>query len=405
MSKIKIAIAGLGNCASSLLQGIEYYRQLPPENVDSSGLMHYSIGPYRPFDIEPVAAFDIDCRKVGKPVAEAIFAPPNNTKVICAHLHDPGPVVQMGAVLDGFPAHMLDFPEHRRFVPSQQEPVDVAAVLRESGAQILMNYLPVGSQAATEFYVQAALDAGVALINCMPVFIVSHPAWAQKFKQKGLPCVGDDVKAQIGATIVHRTLARLFEDRGVKLEATYQLNTGGNTDFMNMLDRSRLSSKKVSKTEAVQSQLSTRLDDEQIHIGPSDYVAWQNDNKVCFLRMEGRGFASVPLEIELRLSVEDSPNSAGVAIDAIRLCKLALDQGIGGPLLPASAYYMKHPPVQMKDVEALSEIERFLWEVAGTGQVNGYAPLHVPPQTWPRAWSDTYEKPRPRQRTKSSKRV
>jgi myo-inositol-1-phosphate synthase len=405
MSRIKIAIAGLGNCASSLLQGIEYYRQLPPESTDSCGLMHYSIGPYRPFDIELVAVFDIDRRKVGRPAAEAIFAPPNNTKVICSHLHDPGPVVQMGPVLDGFPTHMLDYPEHRRFVPARQEPVDVTAALRDSGAQILMNYLPVGSQKATEFYAQAALDAGVSLVNCIPVFIVSHPAWAQKFKQKGLPCVGDDVKAQIGATIVHRALTRLFEDRGVRIEATYQLNTGGNTDFMNMLDRSRLSSKKVSKTEAVQSQLASRLDDEHIHIGPSDYVAWQNDNKVCFLRMEGRGFASVPLELELRLSVEDSPNSAGVAIDAIRLCKLAIDHGISGPLLPASAYYMKHPPTQMKDADALTEIERFLWETAGAAGANGQASPQEQPRTLPIVWPDGVQRIRQGQKTKSPRKV
>ncbi|MGE5295680.1 MAG: inositol-3-phosphate synthase, partial [Solirubrobacterales bacterium] len=280
MTKIKIAIAGLGNCASSLLQGIEYYRQIPEDHADSGGLMHYSMGPYRPFDLELVAAFDIDRRKVGKPAAEAIFMPPNNTKIFCSRWHDAGPVVQMGPVLDGFPPHMLDYPEHRRFAPADRDPVDVAAALRDSGARILINYLPVGSQRATEFYAQAALDAGVALVNCIPVFIVSHPVWAQQFKQKGLPCVGDDIKAQVGATIVHRTLARLFEDRGVKLDATYQLNTGGNTDFLNMLDRRRLSSKKISKTEAVQSQLAERLDDDQIHIGPSDYVAWQNDNKV-----------------------------------------------------------------------------------------------------------------------------
>jgi myo-inositol-1-phosphate synthase len=383
MGKIKIAIVGLGNCASSLLQGIEYYRQMPETGADGGGLMHHSIGPYRPFDLELVAAFDIDRRKVGKRAAEAVFAPPNNTTVFCSQWNDPGPTVQLGPVLDGFPPHMLDYPEHRRFLPADGKPVDVAAVLRASDAQILVNYLPVGSQRATEFYAQAALDAGVALVNCIPVFIVSHPAWAQRFRQKGLPCVGDDIKAQIGATIVHRTLARLFEDRGVKLEATYQLNTGGNTDFLNMLDRSRLSSKKVSKTEAVQSQLAERLDDDQIHIGPSDYVAWQNDNKVCFLRMEGRGFASIPLHLELRLSVEDSPNSAGVAIDAIRLCKLALDHGVSGPLLPASAYYMKHPPVQMKDVEASEEVERFLSGLTGQRPFGVYEEPAATPIVWP----------------------
>jgi myo-inositol-1-phosphate synthase len=393
MSRINIAIAGLGNCASSLLQGIEYYRHLPEEADDSGGLMHHSIGPYRPFDIDLVAAFDIDRRKVGRPASEAIFAAPNNTKVLCPRLRDRGPVVQMGPLLDGFSPHMLNYPEHRRFVPAEKDPVDVAAVLRDSGAEILVNYLPVGSQRATEFYVQAALDAGVAFVNCIPVFIVSHPLWSQRFKQKGLPCVGDDIKAQLGATIVHRTLARLFEDRGVKLDATYQLNTGGNTDFLNMLDRSRLTSKKASKTEAVQSQLAEPLDDDRIHIGLADYVPWQNDNKVCFLRMEGRGFASAPLHLELRLSVEDSPNSAGVAIDAIRVCKLALNQGIGGPLLPASACYMKHPPVQMKDVEAMAEVERFLSE-AGTSRLDSYTRPLEQPAPWPSGYQATREEAR-----------
>lgn len=232
----------------------------------------------------------------------------------------------------------------------------------------------------------------MALVNCIPVFIVSQPIWAQRFKQKGLPCVGDDIKAQIGATIVHRTLVRLFEDRGVTLDATYQLNTGGNTDFLNMLGRSRLSSKKTSKTEAVQSQLAERLDDEQIHIGPADYVPWQHDNKVCFLRMEGRGFASVPMHLELRLSVEDSPNSAGVAIDAIRICKMALNQGIGEPLLPASACYMKHPPVQMKDVEARAEVERFLSEIAGPRRLESRARTMIQPIPWPAGYETVQEK-------------
>jgi len=360
MSKIRLAIAGLGNCASSLLQGIEYYRRTSEDTLDGTGLMHKTIGPYRTSDIEVVAAFDIDRRKVGKPVGEAIYAPPNNTVCICPQLKDPGPVVQMGPVLDGCAEHMQDYPEHQRFMPADQKPADVAAVLRDSGADILVNYLPAGSQKATEFYGQAALDADVAFVNCIPVFIVSDRTWAQKFRQRGLPCVGDDIKAQVGATIVHRTLARLFEDRGVKLDATYQLNTGGNTDFLNMLNRSRLSNKKIAKMEAVQAELAERLDDDQIHISPADYVPWQKDNKVCFLRMEGRGFAGVPLHLELRLSVEDSPNSAGVAVDAIRLCKLAADQGISGPLLPVSAYLMKRPPVQMKDVHAREEIEQFL---------------------------------------------
>ncbi|MBN1436837.1 MAG: inositol-3-phosphate synthase [Sedimentisphaerales bacterium] len=361
MAKVRIAIVGVGNCASSLIQGIEYYRQNRHEDTDKSlGLMHYQVGPYSPADIEVVAAFDIDKRKVGQPLTKAIFAPPNCTKDICTEFAQPGPIVQMGPINDGVSEHMARYPDDQAFRPADAQPVDVAKVLRESQADILVNYLPVGSQKATEYYAEAALQTGVSLVNCIPVFIVSNEKWAQRFAEKGIPCVGDDIKAQVGATIVHRILTRLFRDRGAQLDATYQLNTAGNTDFLNMLNQDRLASKKISKTEAVQSQLDTPLHPDQVHIGPADYVPWQKDNKVCFLRMEGRGFAGIPLNLELRLSVEDSPNSAGVSIDAIRCCKVARDRGIAGPLLPVSAYLMKHPPVQMVDNDARRQIEEFI---------------------------------------------
>ncbi len=369
---IRIAVAGVGNCASSLIQGISFYRKLAGGNgrgtagggratdgEQAIGLMHEDLGGYRPGDIEVVAAFDIDARKVGRPLNQALFARPNCTKVFCADI-PAGPVVQMGELLDGVSEHMMDWPEERRFVIANKTAVDVEKVLADSGAQILLNYLPVGSQLATEFYAQCCLNTGVSLINCMPVFIVSNETWAARFARKGIACIGDDIKAQVGATIVHRTLMKLFHDRGVKIDATYQLNTGGNTDFLNMLNHSRLSSKRISKTEAVQSTLEEPLAAEQVHIGPSDYVAWQNDNKVCFLRIEGRGFGGVPLNLELRLSVEDSPNSAGVGIDAIRCCQLARERGQGGPLLPAAAYFMKHPPVQMPDHLSRQKIEEFI---------------------------------------------
>jgi len=353
MDRIKIAIVGIGNCASSLIQGIEYYRK--KKESDAIGLMNWDIAGYKPFDIEVVAAFDIDTRKVGKDVAEAIFALPNCTTVFCEDVPLNGVLVKMGCLLDGYSEHMGGFDEKRTFVPSKEPAADKDSVvqeLRDSGADILLNYLPVGSEKASKFYADCALDAGVALVNNMPVFIASDPEWATRFEEKGIPVIGDDIEAQLGATITHRTLADLFHKRGVKLERTYQLNTGGNTDFLNMLNRSRLASKKESKTEAVQSVSGQRLDDDNIHVGPSDYVAWQNDNKVCFLRMEGKLFGDVPMNIELRLSVEDSPNSAGVVIDAIRCCKIALDRGIGGALNSPSSYFMKHPPIQFSDDEA-----------------------------------------------------
>lgn len=353
MNKIKIAIVGVGNCASSLIQGIEYYKD--KHESDAIGLMHWDIGGYKPSDIEVVAAFDIDVRKVGMDVSEAIFAPPNCTTVFCKDIPASGVLVSMGRILDGFSDHMKDYNEKRTFVPSNVQDAtkeDVVEELKRSGAEILLNYLPVGSEQATRFYMECALEAGVACINNMPVFIASDPEWADKFEKKGLPIIGDDVKAQLGATITHRMLADLFNKRGVKLERTYQLNTGGNTDFLNMLNRSRLASKKTSKTEAVQSVVAHRLDDDDIHVGPSDYVPWQNDNKVCFLRMEGKLFGDVPMNLELRLSVEDSPNSAGVVIDAIRCCKLALKRGTGGVLYSPSSYFMKHPAKQFTDDEA-----------------------------------------------------
>ena len=358
MAQIRLAIAGVGNCASSLLQGIEYYK--PPVSTETAGLVHPEIGGYRISDLQVVAAFDVDRRKVGRPLEEAVFAPPNCTKVFCRELPRYGVTVQMGPVLDGVAAHMRDYPEEIAFRVADAKPCDVAGVLRESGAEVLVCYMPVGSEEAVRYYAQACLDAGVAMVNCEPVFIASHPEWAAQFRQRNLPVVGDDIKSQFGATIVHRMLARLMGDRGVKLDRTYQLNTGGNTDFLNMLEQSRLRSKRISKTESVQSQLDVRLPDGDIHIGPSDFVRWQKDNKVCFMRLEYRGFGDVPANIELRLSVEDSPNSAGMAIDCIRCAKVALARGIGGPLVEVSAFTMKHPPQQFRDSEARVLLERWI---------------------------------------------
>ncbi len=349
MGEIRLAIAGVGNCASSLIQGIDYYRG----RVDAGGgLLYKEVGGYLPGDIRPVAAFDIDRRKVGRTLSEAVFAPPNCTAVFQRELTDYGVTVRMGPVLDGVAAHMSNYPETQAFRVSSARPSIVADVLRESGAEVLACYLPVGSEAAVRHYAQACLDAGVAFVNCIPVFIASGPEWGKRFRDRGLPVVGDDIKSQVGATIMHRAMARLMRDRGADLKRTYQLNTGGNTDFLNMLEKARLESKRISKTEAVQSQLDIPLDPGNVHIGPSDYVAWQKDNKVCFIRMEWEGFGGVPMNLEMRMSVEDSPNSAGVAIDAIRCAKLALDRGIGGPLEEVSAFSMKHPPRQMSDTDA-----------------------------------------------------
>lgn len=358
--KVKVALVGIGNCASSLAQGIYYYRE---GNGDAIGLMHERIGGYGPEDIEIVAAFDIDKRKIGKDVGEAIYAPPNCTKVFFSDVPTTGVIVRKGPVLDGVSKHMKDYGEAERFVISDDRELskkEVIDLLRTSGAQLLLNYLPVGSEAATRFYVECALEAGVGLVNNIPVFIASDPEWARRFEEKGLPVIGDDIKAQLGATITHRALVDLFRKRGVELDRTYQLNTGGNTDFLNMLNHSRLASKKESKTEAVQAVTGRRLEKADIHIGPSDYVRWQKDNKVCFIRMEGRLFGDVPMELELRLSVEDSPNSAGVALDAIRCAKLALDRGKGGVLHAPSAYFCKHPPRQYTDDEAYRMTEAFI---------------------------------------------
>jgi len=363
MDKIKIALVGIGNCASALIQGIHYYRG--KNQQDAIGLMHWEIGGYLPGDIEVVAAFDIDKRKVGVDVHEAIFSAPNCTTIFCSEVPASGVTVRMGRILDGYSEHMKDYDEKRTYVLAEQsEPSeeDIVKVLKDSGAEIFLNYLPVGSEEATRFYVGCAYKAGLAFVNNIPVFIASDPEgrWANHFKEAGLPLIGDDIKSQLGATITHRVLTDLFTKRGVKLERTYQLNTGGNTDFLNMLNHHRLASKKESKTEAVQAVTAGRLDDDNIHIGPSDYVPWQNDNKVAFIRMEGKLFGDVPMNLELRLSVEDSPNSAGVAIDMIRCAKLALNRGQGGILEAPSAYFCKHPLRQFTDDEAFQMMEHFI---------------------------------------------
>jgi myo-inositol-1-phosphate synthase len=361
-TNINVAIVGVGNCASSLVQGIAHYSNGGAN--EQIGLSHWDLGGYRPKDLKVVAAWDIDKRKVGRDVAEAIFAAPNCTMVFCDHVPPTGTRVRMGRTLDGIAEHMVNFPDERTFMlaDGQREPSknDVIGVLRDTRADVMVNYLPVGSQRAAEFYAECALEARVAFVNCIPVFIASDHGWSKRFEEAGIPVIGDDIKSQLGATIVHRVLTDLFKKRGVKLDRTYQLNTGGNTDFLNMLERSRLVSKKISKTEAVQSVAEHRLDPENIHVGPSDYVAWQNDNKVCFLRMEGQLFGGVPMNLELRLSVEDSPNSAGVAIDLIRCARVALDRGMAGAIHPAASAFCKHPPRQLPDDEAFAELERFV---------------------------------------------
>lgn len=361
MEPIRIAIAGVGNCASSLLQGIHYYTNKGAPQA--TGLMHWDIGGYTPSDISIVAAYDVDIRKVGRDLSEAAFAQPNCTTEFCPNIPPSGVTVSMGRVLDGISNHMGKYDESVTFVRAHEPEPDrdeMVKMLRHSGAQVLLTYLPVGSEEATRFYAECALEARLGLINNIPVFIASDPMWRQRFAERNLPIIGDDIKSQLGATIVHRALADLFRRRGVKLDKTYQLNTGGNTDFLNMLDRHRLSSKKKSKTEAVLSVAGQDIQVENVHVGPSDYIPWLKDRKVCFIRMEGRTFGDAPVELELRLSVEDSPNSAGVVVDAIRCCKLALDRGQGGVLHGPSAYFMKHPPTQYTDDEAHRMTEEFI---------------------------------------------
>ena len=353
MGKVNVAIIGVGNCASSLVQGVYYYRKAK-ENEFVPGLMHVNLGGYHIRDINFVAAIDIDKNKVGKDLAQAIFTLPNNTIKFC-DVPATGVKVERGMTHDGLGVYLSQI-----IKKAPGSTADIVKILKETKTDVVINYLPVGSEEATKWYVEQVLTAGCGLINCIPVFIAREKYWQQRFEQKGLPLIGDDIKSQVGATIVHRVLTRLFRDRGVKLERTYQLNFGGNTDFYNMLERSRLESKKISKTNAVTSQLDYELDPDNIHVGPSDYVPWLADRKFCYIKMEGRTFGDVPLNVELKLEVWDSPNSAGVVIDAIRCCKLALDRGLKGALVAPSAYFMKSPPVQYTDDEARRMLEEFI---------------------------------------------
>ena len=352
-SPVRVALVGVGNCASALVQGVHKYRHAAPETF-VPGLMHVDLGGYHVRDIQFVAAFDVDQRKVGHDLAEAIFAAPNNT-VRFADVPASGVRVSRGRTLDGVGQYLSEVIQ-----PSDEPEVDVAAVLRDTRADVLVNYLPVGSEQATRWYMEQALAAGCAVVNCIPVFIARESVWRRRFEEQGLPIIGDDIKSQVGATIVHRVLARLFRDRGVRLERTSQLNVGGNTDFLNMLERSRLESKKISKTTSVTSQLEDELDPHDIHVGPSDYVPWLDDRKWAHIRLEGRTFGDVPLNLELKLEVWDSPNSAGVVIDAVRCARLALDRGLSGALEGPSAYVMKSPPVQHRDDVARLMVETFI---------------------------------------------
>lgn len=352
-SKIRVGIVGAGNCASALVQGVEFYRGAT-EADELPGLMHLNIGPYHVSDVEFSCAFDVDALKVGADLSKALFTEPNNT-IRFADVPELDVTVSRGPTLDGLGHYYSE-----KITESPEEPVDVVKVLRETGTQVLVNYLPVGSEQAARFYAEAALEAGVGFVNCMPVFIASDPAWAQRFADAGVPIIGDDIKSQVGATIIHRVLARLFEDRGVKLDHTYQLNFGGNMDFMNMLERTRLVSKKKSKTQSVQSQLQRELQPEDVHIGPSDHVPWLNDRKWAHIRLEGREFGNVPISVDLKLEVWDSPNSAGIVIDAVRCLRIAQDAGIGGALLGPSSYFMKSPPEQYSDDVARQRVEEFI---------------------------------------------
>ena len=358
MSTVRIAIVGVGNCASSLVQGLTYYEDADPADR-VPGLMHVDLGGYHVRDVEVVAAFDVDAAKVGRDVAEAIFTEPNNT-IRFSDVAPLGVRVARGRTLDGLGSF------YREIVTESDEPeADIVGVLRDAEVDVLVSYLPVGSEEADRFYAQCAIDAGVGFVNALPVFIASDPAWAKRFADAGVPIVGDDIKSQVGATITHRMLAKLFEDRGVELDRTYQLNFGGNMDFKNMLERERLLSKKISKTQSVQSQLDEPLEKENIHIGPSDHVPWLEDRKWAMIRLEGRNFGDVPLNIEMKLEVWDSPNSAGVIIDAVRCAKIAKDRGIGGPIIGPSAYFMKSPPVQFTDEMGREMVEQF---IAGSGE-------------------------------------
>jgi myo-inositol-1-phosphate synthase len=360
MSKVRIAIVGVGNCSSALVQGLQFYRDADPAET-VPGLMHVKLGPYHVSDIDVAAAFDVDGKKVGRDVGEAIYAEPNNTIRFADDVPPTGVVVQRGPTLDGLGQYYRD--EIRE---SDEAPVDVVAALRQAEVDVVVSYLPVGSEEATRHYAEAALEAGCGFVNCIPVFIASRPGWAKRFGAAGLPLIGDDIKSQIGSTIIHRVLAKLFEDRGAVLDHTYQLNFGGNMDFMNMLERERLQSKKISKTQAVTSQLRGGMPAEDVHIGPSDHVPWLRDRKWAHIRLEGRQFGNVPLSVDLKLEVWDSPNSAGIVIDAVRCAKLAKDRGMGGPLIGPSAYFMKSPPVQFSDDRAGEMVEDF---IAGNGAV------------------------------------
>jgi myo-inositol-1-phosphate synthase len=353
MGSVRVAIVGAGNCASSLVQGVEYYKDADPE-VRVPGLMHVEFGPYHVRDVEFVAAFDVDAKKVGQDLADAIGASENNT-IKFADVPPTGVTVQRGPSLDGLGEYYREI-----ITESDEQPVDVVGVLRDAQVDVLVSYLPVGSEEADRFYAQCAIDAKVAFVNALPVFIASDPAWAQKFTDAGVPIIGDDIKSQVGATITHRVLAKLFEDRGVELLRTYQLNFGGNMDFMNMLERKRLMSKKISKTQAVTSQIPHEMERADVHIGPSDHVPWLDDRKFAYVRLEGKSFGDVPLSLEYKLEVWDSPNSAGVIIDAIRAAKIAKDRGIGGPVLSAASYFMKSPPEQYGDDVARDLVEKFI---------------------------------------------
>ena len=353
MGAIRVAIVGVGNCASSLVQGVEYYKDADA-NDRVPGLMHVQFGEYHVRDIEFVAAFDVDAKKVGQDLSHAIFASENNTIKIC-DVPPSGVTVARGHTLDGLGKYYREM-----ITESDEEPVDVVAMLKETRADVLVCYLPVGSEDAAKYYAQCAIDAKVAFVNALPVFIAGTPEWAKKFEDAGVPIVGDDIKSQVGATITHRVLTKLFEDRGVTVDRTYQLNVGGNMDFMNMLERERLESKKISKTQSVTSQMSRDIGARNVHIGPSDYVAWLDDRKWAFIRLEGRAFGDVPLNLEYKLEVWDSPNSAGVIIDALRAAKIAKDRGIGGPILSASSYFMKSPPEQYTDEVCREKVEQFI---------------------------------------------